>query len=98
MNTDVSMPDENARPLPITTSARRSGSSRSSLPSARSSCHIWIVKRVELVGAVEPQPADVTVARELEGFVVGHARARYRRPADAAETDDLDRVVEPGDA
>ena len=50
VNTDVSMPDENARPLPITTSARRSGSSRSSLPSARSSCHIWIVNELSLSG------------------------------------------------
>jgi hypothetical protein len=31
-------------------------------------------ERVELVGTVEPQPSDVAVARELDGFVVGHVR------------------------
>ena len=50
VNNDVSMPDENARPLPMTTTARRSPSSRSSRPSSRISRHMAMVKQFNRSG------------------------------------------------
>jgi len=57
VNTDVSMPDEKARPFPITTNARMSPSSRTSLPSARSSCHILMVKELSFSGRLSRSQA-----------------------------------------
>jgi hypothetical protein len=51
VNTDVSMPLENARPSPITTSARMPcGSSTSDEPSSDISRHIAIVNELSLSG------------------------------------------------
>ena len=50
VNTLVSIPDENARPLPITTSARMVGSSPISRPSLRISSHIATVKLLSFSG------------------------------------------------
>src|SRR5262249_14526696 len=50
VKTDVSMPEENARPSPTTISARNVGSSTSPRPSAAISRHILIVNELSLSG------------------------------------------------
>ena len=86
VNTVVSMPDENARPLPITTTRAQLGVVAQLLAERAHLVPHRDRERVELVGAVEPQPADGAVARELDGLVRSHAstvlaRSGRRAPA-----------------
>jgi len=66
VKTLVSMPDENARPLPITTSARSSGSSASSRPSVRISCHMRIENALSRSGRLSrSQPTASTRSNSI---------------------------------
>ena len=97
-NTDVSMPLENARPSPMTTSARMSpGSSSSDAPSSAHLAPHLERERVQLVGAVErsqptrPSRSKRRVSRWRRAVAVSSIRAGDR-PARAPAPEPVDRI------
>src|SRR5215510_2920195 len=111
-NTEVSMPLENARPSPITTSARSSRSSRSVAPSSRSSRHISGVNAFNRSGRESrSHPTGPTRSKRIVVYAMTSQgnRSPSRRGSSArddlvslgdglgdSDRDDRDRLHEPG--
>ena len=96
--TDRSMPAQNARPRPVTTTAATSSSALARVEGVDQLLGHRHRERVELVGTVEREREDAVLDRPVEGVVVRHLTGRAGRTAPHSDLADRPRCGPHGSA